>query len=81
MFTQGDDMPMNHEQGRVWKKITDVYQQWDQDRSMLMAIDDLSEKLQDVDPELITETLAEARADGKLDTSDESDAFRIIPNH
>lgn len=74
-------MPMNQEQGRVWKKITDVYQQWDQDRSMPMAIDHLSEKLHDVDPELIARTLDEAKADGRLATSDESDAFRIIPNH
>lgn len=73
-------MPMNQEQGRVWKKITDVYQQWDQDRSRLMAIDELSEKLNDVDRELIDKTLAEARAEGKL-AAEEDGAFRIIPNH
>jgi len=51
-------MPMNTDQGRVWKKISDVYQQWDQDRSNLMAIDDLSERLPDIDHELIVRTLA-----------------------
>jgi len=72
---------MNKDQGNVWKKITDTYQQWDQDRSMLMGIDDLSERLPDIDPDIIEQTLAEARAQGKVAASEEGRAFRVIPNH
>ncbi|RJF99283.1 hypothetical protein [Noviherbaspirillum saxi] len=74
-------MPMNQEHGRVWKKITDVYQQWDQDRSNLMAIDDLSQRLPDIDPGLIIQTLAEAEAEGKAAASDEGGTFRPVPNY
>lgn len=68
-------------QGQVWKKISDTYQQWDQDRSALMAIDDLSERLPDIDPDLLVRTLEEAAREGRADTSDEGDAFRLVPNH
>jgi hypothetical protein len=74
-------MPMNMDQDQVWKKISDVYQQWDQDRSNLMAIDELSERLPEIDPELITRTLAEAAEAGRVDTSEEGGAFRLVPNH
>ena len=74
-------MPMNMDQGQVWKKISDVYQQWDQDRSNLMAIDDLSERLPDIDHEIIVRTLEEAAQEGRVDTSDEGGAFRLVPNH
>jgi hypothetical protein len=74
-------MPMNKDQGQVWKKISDVYQQWDQDRSNLMAVDDLSERLPEIDPDVIVQTLAEAAAEGRVDASEEGDAFRLIPNH
>ena len=73
-------MPMNMDQGQVWKKISDVYQQWDQDRSNLMAIDDLSERLPDIDHEVIVRTLAEAAEAGRVDTSDDG-TFRLVPNH
>ncbi|HYD60826.1 MAG TPA: hypothetical protein VEC35_10750 [Noviherbaspirillum sp.] len=74
-------MPMNKDQGLVWKKISDVYQQWDQDRSGLMAVDDLSERLPEIDREVIAQTLAEAAADGRVDAAEEGTAFRLIPNH
>lgn len=74
-------MPMNMDQGQVWKKISDVYQQWDQDRSNLMAIDDLSERLPEIDHEVIVRTLEEAAQDGRVDTSDEGASFRLVPNH
>ena len=72
---------MNKDQGQVWKKISDVYQQWDQDRSGLMAFDDLSERLPEIDREVIAQTLAEAAADGRVDASEEGNVFRLIPNH
>ena len=72
---------MNMDQGQVWKKISDVYQQWDQDRSMLMAIDDLSERLPEIDHEVLVRTLEEAAQEGRVDTSEEGSAFRLVPNH
>ena len=72
---------MNMDQGQVWKKISDVYQQWDQDRSMLMAIDDLSERLPEIDHEVLVRTLEEAAQEGRVDTSEEGGAFRLVPNH
>jgi len=72
---------MNIDQGQVWKKISDAYQQWDQDRSMLMAIEDLSERLPDIDQEILVRTLEEAAQDGRVDTADEGTAFRLVPNH
>ncbi|OWW21651.1 hypothetical protein [Noviherbaspirillum denitrificans] len=65
----------------VWKKISDTYQQWDQDRSGLMAIDDLSERLPDIDYELLLRTLEQAAQDGRVDAPEEGGAFRLIPNH
>ena len=74
-------MPMNMDQRQVWKKISDVYQQWDQDRSNLMAIEDLSERLPDIDHDILVRTLEEAAQEGRVDTSDEGSAFRLVPNH
>jgi hypothetical protein len=70
----------NIDQGQVWKKISDVYQQWDQDRSNLMAIDDLSERLPEIDHEVIVRTLEEAAEEGRVDTTDDG-TFRLVPNH
>lgn len=68
-------------QDPVWKKISDVYQQWDQDRSALMAVDDLSERLPEIDHDVLVRTLEEAAREGRADTSDEGDSFRLVPNH
>lgn len=73
-------MPMNQPQGRIWKQITDVYQQWDQDRSNPMRTSDLYARLPAVPPETIAEILAEARADGRLASLDGDDAFLPVPN-
>ena len=72
---------MNMDQGQVWKKISDAYQQWDQDRSNLMAIDDLSERLPEIDHEILVRTLQEAAQDGRVDTPEEGGSFRLVPNH
>ena len=72
---------MNLDQGQVWKKISDTYQQWDQDRSMLMGIDDLSERLPEIDQELLLRTLEEAAQDGRVDAPEEGRSFRLVPNH
>ncbi|HZW20989.1 hypothetical protein [Noviherbaspirillum sp.] len=72
---------MNIDQGQVWKKISDAYQQWDQDRSNLMAIEDLSERLPDIDQDVLVRTLEEAAQDGRVDTADEGASFRLVPNH
>lgn len=74
-------MPMTRVHDKVWNKITQVYQEWDQDRSDLMEIDALPGKLPDVERELIGETLAEALLDGRLDACEETGLFRPIPNH
>ncbi|HYD95002.1 MAG TPA: hypothetical protein VEC01_06725 [Noviherbaspirillum sp.] len=74
-------MPMNKDQGLVWKKIADAYQQWDRDRSELMALDELADQLPDIDPDVIASTLAEAKAQGRVDDAGEGKAFRLVPNH
>ena len=74
-------MPMTEVHGKVWNKIIHVYQEWDQDRSKLMKIDALPEKLPNVERELIGETLAEALLDGRLDAYEEIGSFRPIPNY
>ena len=67
-------------QGQVWKKIADVYQQWDQDRFELMALDDLSRRLPEFEPQLIEQALHEAREAGRVATSGDG-RFRLVPNH
>lgn len=74
-------MPMNESQGRVWKQITDTYQQWDQDRNHPMHIDDLASKMPQVPPEIIGETLAEALADGRVIAHEDQGHFIPVPNH
>lgn len=73
-------MQVNQSQGRIWKQITDAYQQWDQDRSMPMRTADLYERLPSVPPETIEETLAEARSDGRLAGLDDDGMFLPVPN-
>lgn len=67
-------------QAHVWKKIADTYQQWDQDRFELMALDDLSERLPEFEPELIEQALDEARDAGRVATSGDG-RFRLVPNN
>lgn len=67
-------------QGQVWKKIADAYQQWDQDRFEMMALDDLSERLPELEPEMIEQALHEARSQGRVATGDDG-RFRLVPNH
>lgn len=74
-------MALNSVQGRVWNRITNAYQLWDEGRSEMMAIDDLADKLPDVEREVIGETLAAALIDGRLTAFEESGMFRPIPNH
>ncbi|HEX7649872.1 MAG TPA: hypothetical protein VF450_20925 [Noviherbaspirillum sp.] len=73
-------MPMDQSQGRIWKQITDVYQQWDRDRNIPMQTSDLYERLPAVPPGTIEEILAAAQADGRLASLDGNDAFLPIPN-
>lgn len=66
--------------GQVWKKIADTYQQWDQDRFELMALDDLSQRLPELEPYLIEQALDEARNAGRVATSGDG-RFRLVPNN
>lgn len=68
------------ETGQVWKKIADTYQQWDQDRFAPMALDDLSERLPDLPPQLIEQALNEACGAGRVATLGDG-RFRLVPNH
>ncbi|HEY8609083.1 MAG TPA: hypothetical protein VIM12_18355 [Noviherbaspirillum sp.] len=74
-------MQTTRDQGQLWKKIADAYQQWDGDRARLMGIDDLSEILPDLDPDEIEQALARAHAEGKVAGYDGRRRFRLVPNH
>ncbi|NEX63975.1 hypothetical protein [Noviherbaspirillum galbum] len=74
-------MPMNESQGRVWKQITQAYQQWDQDRSNPMEINELTSMMPEIPAELIGETLAEALADGRIIAFEDPGQFLPVPNH
>jgi len=74
-------MPMHDDVGNVWKKIADTYQQWDHDRSGLMALDELACRLPEFDPGTIAYALAEAKAQGRAEDADGGKAFRLVPNH
>lgn len=54
-------MAMSTVQGELWKKITQVYFQWQPDGSELMPVAELSDQLPAVPVELIRETLTKAK--------------------
>lgn len=66
--------------GQVWKKIADTYQQWDRDRFELMGMNDLSERLPELEPQVIEQVLGEARDAGRVATSGDG-RFRLVPNN
>ncbi|MDB5729285.1 MAG: hypothetical protein JWQ00_2490 [Noviherbaspirillum sp.] len=74
-------MAMTQAHGTTWRQITEVYQQWDQDRYNLMSIDELADRMPHVEPEMIGETLAEALMNERARGVEESGSFRLIPNH
>jgi hypothetical protein len=74
-------MAMTQAHGTTWRQITEVYQQWDQDRYDLMSIDELAERMPHVKPEMIGETLAEALMNERARGVEESGSFSLIPNH
>ncbi len=53
-------MAMSTVQGEVWKQITQTYLQWDPHKDQLMPVEELSDLLPAVPPELIGETLVQA---------------------
>jgi hypothetical protein len=54
-------MAMTTDQGELWKKITQVYYQWDPDGSQLMPVKNLNDMLPAVPSEMIRETLMNAK--------------------
>ena len=54
-------MTMTTTQGELWKKITQLYYQWDPDGNRLMPVTELNDKLPAVPSELIMETLQHAK--------------------
>lgn len=73
-------MAMSTVQGEVWKQITQTYLQWDPDKQQLMPVDELSEMLPAVPPDLIGETLVQAASDhlAELSNSEEGSCFKPV---
>lgn len=73
-------MTMSTVQGEVWKQITQTYLQWDPDKSQLMPVEELSEMLPAVPPDLIAETLVQAASDNlaELASGDDGSCFKPL---
>lgn len=73
-------MTMSTVQGEVWKQITQTYLQWDPDKCQLMPVEELSEMLPAVPPDLIGETLVQAASDNlaELASSDDGSCFKPV---
>ena len=71
-------MTMSTVQGEVWKQITQTYLQWDPDKQHLMPVEELSEMLPAVPPDLIGETLVQAASDNlaELASDEEGSCFK-----
>lgn len=74
------EMTMSTVQGEVWKQITQTYLQWDPDKSQLMPVEELSEMLPAVPPDLIGETLVQAASDhlAELASSEDGSCFKPV---
>lgn len=73
-------MTMTTSQAAIWKQITDVYEQWDQEHHAFMPVSALSERLPMVAPELIGETLAQAQQEqqAELGSIEEQPGFKPL---
>ncbi|MDQ9171928.1 hypothetical protein Q8A64_16055 [Oxalobacteraceae bacterium R-40] len=73
-------MTMSTVQGEIWKQITQTYLQWDPDKVHLMPVDELSDMLPAVSPDLIGETLVQAANDhlAELASGDEGSCFKPV---
>lgn len=73
-------MAMTNTQGELWKQITQTYLQWDPHKNELMPVEELSEMLPAVAPELIGETLAQAASDHlvELDSGEKCTCFKPV---
>jgi hypothetical protein len=65
-------------QGEIWKQITQTYLQWDPYKNELMPVEELSEMLPAVEPDLIGETLVQAATDhlAELGMNEEGSCFK-----
>lgn len=73
-------MTMTTTQGELWKQITQTYLQWDPDKNELMPVEELSDMLPAVAPELIGETLVQAANDrlAELGSNEEGTCFKPV---
>jgi hypothetical protein len=73
-------MTMTTTQGEIWKKITQLYYQWDPDGKELMPVTDLSDMLPAVPSELIIETLTRAKENrlAEVDRPGDKGEFRPL---
>lgn len=73
-------MTMTTTQGELWKKITQLYYQWDPDGNQLMPVAELNDKLPAVPSDMIMTTLAYATEHrlAEFDKADEGGEFRPL---
>lgn len=73
-------MTLSASQGEIWKRISEVYTQWDPERNGWMPVHELQAKLPEVAPELIGETLAQAAEEAMAEVGHvgESPGFRPL---
>ena len=72
-------MDMTTTQGELWKKITQLYYQWDPDGNGLMPIIELSDKLPAVPSKMIMETLTYAKEHQLAEVDKEEDGGEFRP--
>jgi hypothetical protein len=72
-------MTMTSTQGDLWKKITQLYYQWDPDGKGLMPVTELSDMLPAVPSELIIETLARAKENRLAEVDPPGDTREFRP--
>jgi hypothetical protein len=72
-------MTMTSTQGELWRKITQLYYQWDPDGKELMSVTELSDMLPAVPSELIIETLARAKENRMAEVDRPGDTREFRP--
>jgi hypothetical protein len=79
-FAKGITMTMSTVQGEIWKQITQTYLQWDPDKSQLMPVEELSDMLPALSPDLIGETLVQAASDrlAELASGENGSCFKPV---
>jgi hypothetical protein len=73
-------MAMTATQGELWKKIIQLYYQWNPDGSELMPLKKLDDMLPAVPSEMVRETLSRAKESrlAEFENGDEGGEFRPL---